>query len=120
MVLFDGMHAELTRFAAADPFRPDVAEQPVGEQPELVRGRGGHRDPAALCAVAGMLQGDRVAPGGQIDVHATGRPRPGLPGLAATVDEFERDAGQGEIAFIAYVTDQHGNVRSGWMRGSAG
>src|SRR5262249_16943864 len=107
VVLLDGVYAELAGLTAADPFGPDVAAQPVGKEPELVRRRDGHRHPASFRPEAGPLQGDGVAPGREVEVHRAGRPGAGLPRPAAVVDEFERDVVQGGVAFVAHVSDQH-------------
>src|SRR5262249_14804269 len=78
------------------------------EEAEVMRRRGGHRELAALRSIPGMLQCDRVTAIREIDVDGTGRARARLPGMAGRIDEFERDAGEGEITLIAHVTDQHG------------
>jgi hypothetical protein len=89
--------AELAGLAAADPLRPDVAAQAVGEQPEVVRLRDGHGHPAALRAEAGALQRHGVVAGRQLGVHGAGRAGPRLPRPAAGVDELQRDVVQRDV-----------------------
>src|SRR5262249_54091456 len=110
LVGHDGMDAELTGLAALHPLGPGVAEQAVAEEAKVMRQPDAWRHADAFAAEARLLQGDLVFGVGQIGVHGAAGAGAGLEGIAALVGELERDVGEGDVVFIADVTDEHEKV----------
>src|SRR5215510_1116710 len=69
LILLDRMHAELGSLARAYPLRPHVAQQPVREEPKLVRciGQIGTDN---LGAKAWFAQSDAIRPAGQVAIQS--------------------------------------------------
>src|SRR5438132_1076722 len=56
---------------------------------------------------SGLLERDLVRPRRQVDVDRAARPRAGLERAGLSL-ELQEDIGQGDITFVADVSDQHG------------
>ena len=99
-----------------DPLGPGVAEQAVGEQPELMRrGVTAWISRTRLAAEARLLERDRYSPGGRSTWtapvardRASNDPAPAL--------ELQQHVGQGDVALVTDITDEHDG--SLWETGS--
>src|SRR5581483_51731 len=102
----DRMHAKLALLARAHPFRPDIAEQTVGEQAEAIglarRDLRGDR----FGAVARLDQREPVLSGRQVGVDGPARRRAHDQALRLARD-LHQDIGQRDIALLTDITYEH-------------
>src|SRR5262249_50582029 len=100
------MDAKLRFLASAHPLRPGITKQRVGQQAERMRLARARRYPPALRTEAGTIQGDGVRTGIEVGVDSARCAGARFEGNVVTA-EFEEDIGQGEVAVIADVADEH-------------
>src|SRR5262249_43911717 len=110
LVGLDRMDAELSLFTRANVLGPDVTEQAVRQQPEVVRliGLDGHLH--ALGPEAGLLQRDAIVAGRQVGVDRSAGARAGagagLDGLRSSAQR-DKHAGKGPITSNPDKTNAH-------------
>jgi hypothetical protein len=99
--------AELRAPAGLHPLRPWIAEKPVGEEPELERLAGDDVGADPLRPVPLTGEGDLVGAGLEVGVDGARGAGARLEGAALGGDELEQHVGQGHVALVTHVSDQH-------------
>lgn len=100
------MHAEFGFFTAADPLRPGIAEQAVGEQSELMRLSAGGADVGDFCAEAILSQDDFPVAWWQVAVHAATGPRSGSKGFAGGSKKLQLHISQSRKTLVTHIANQ--------------